>query len=71
MNGWISVKDKLPDNSALVIVCLAKTTVTAAHYNHGRKHWKQWNGVSDKFILGDGLVTHWKPLPEPPSVPHD
>lgn len=61
-SGWISVKDRLPDDERRVLVsCRTKKgqqSVNLAYY---------WNG----YWHGQGSmagVTHWMPLPEPPEV---
>lgn len=55
-NGWISVKDRLPEPKAMVL----------AHCTNGRMLTV---GYFDKDLdfLKSGRVTHWMPLPEPPE----
>ena len=55
-NGWISVKDRLPEPK----------TVVLAHCTNGRMLTV---GYFDKDLefLKSGRVTHWRPLPEPPE----
>jgi hypothetical protein len=57
MNEWISVKDRLPENSGLVNI--VKKGVVSAGFCEGGWWW-DINGRS-------GEVTHWQPLPEPPK----
>lgn len=62
-NGWISVKDRLPENDGLYIVC--KTI--RGHQISFEAHWKgnKWLSVVNNNLLD--YVTHWMPLPEPPK----
>ena len=59
-NGWISVKDRLPEPKAVVL----------AHCTNGRMLTV---GYFDKDLefLKSGRVTHWRPLPEPPESEDD
>lgn len=59
-NGWISVKDRLPEPKAMVL----------AHCTNGRMLTV---GYFDKDLeyLKSGRVTHWRPLPEPPESEDD
>lgn len=61
--GWISVKDRLPENDGLYIVC--KTV--KGHQISFEAHWKgnKWLSVVKNNQLD--YVTHWMPLPEPPK----
>ena len=67
MNGWISVKDKLPEYKNNIILY-------APGYS-GRPVRMGWldktdeNGHNWRDAQGFGIlsVTHWMPLPEPPE----
>lgn len=61
--GWISVKDRLPENDCLYIVC--KTV--KGHRISFEAHWvgNKWLSVVNNNQLD--YVTHWQPLPEPPK----
>lgn len=52
---WISVDERLPNDSMTVITCNAKGEVDADYYGY------YGLGFSDK------TVTHWMPLPEAPK----
>lgn len=64
---WISVEDDLPCNhkeltegvnTKSVIICTAGATVYSNRMNYINGKW-QW--------FGNGKVTHWMPIPEPPK----
>lgn len=61
--GWISVKNRLPENDGLYIVC---KTING-HQIIFEAHWKgnKWLSVVKNNQLD--YVTHWQPLPEPPK----
>ncbi len=75
LNGWISVKDRLPEKDENYIVtacdegCSAgegiwySTVVVVAEYYKGS--WTWYEGGSEYSL--EGIVTHWMPLPNPPK----
>lgn len=66
LNGWISVKDKLPNAQQNVIVCTDINTVTIAWINGD--HWvfaDTGNGHLENWSFDD--VKYWMPMPEPPK----
>ena len=65
-DGWISVKDRLPEDETEVIIFVQHKIgwyrVFGWHDEYG------WHSSAEEF--GDGesdFVTHWMPLPEPPE----
>lgn len=58
MSEWISVKERLPEESTNVLVVHDGGRVTI-----------EWMLSSRKFLYEEiyGYVTHWMPLPEPPE----
>lgn len=64
LNGWISVKDRLPEDDNFVFVYNSKDKeIIIANYK-GDNAW-------DSYAYGwlpDDAVTHWQPLPELPEV---
>ena len=65
VGGWISVKDRLPEENGVYLVFVARGYVE--FYTLLDKTW-----FSSTFnICDDGFVTHWKPLPEPPKEEDD
>ena len=79
-NGWISVKDRMPDIGDLVLLhasCSDQKTpfVSLGFLDNHPDHWieeKQWNVWErvqyDHLMLDIGKgVTYWMPLPKPPE----
>lgn len=80
-NGWISVKDRLPDAAGYeCLVCAVneiynQVHVFTAHTGYGEPGW--WTGnvhymarvksPSDNRVHHALRITHWMPLPEPPK----
>lgn len=61
-SGWISVKDRLPQEEGEVLVAL-HGTVHLAWYFSATKQWQTPSGT----VCGTDDVTHWMPLPKPPK----
>ena len=61
MQGWISVKEKLPEKSGGFLVSDGKRV-------EWRRFFRRRNG---QMLWGSSLnleiVTHWMPIPEPPK----
>ena len=61
LNGWISVKDRLPEDQVEVLVL---TRSKKGMRNVDKGYWS-----IDHFIhRGCAQVTHWMPLPELPEI---
>ena len=61
---WISVKDRLPEDGEIVLVCGSRGGVyTAVHNKPGQ--YRDWHKLNSKTHYCD--PTHWTPLPEPPK----
>lgn len=62
--NWISVKERLPRNGHLILVC---TNNNIYHITcRGSDFWnKLINGNEESF--GATFITHWMELPEPPQ----
>jgi hypothetical protein len=60
---WVSVYDRLPDNTKAVLVCIVSTQGPSFfeidHYVNGEFHFQALSKCNK--------VTHWMPLPEPPK----
>lgn len=61
-DGWISVKDRLPDTSRYVIACSDLGDVFECWYHLVDKRWIRHSVA----IVED--VTHWRELPDPPRM---
>ena len=58
---WISVKDKLPDSTPMVLAMCINGYELAYYGNYGKGQWTNTLGTEHLN------VTHWMPLPEPPK----
>lgn len=68
-SNWISVDERLPEDRQEVLIFVADgffgAYMTVSYYN-GNGHIKSWNNI----YLNE-TVTHWQPLPSPPSEVQD
>lgn len=67
MNGWISVKDRLPEESGYVLVHCSepKGYIRGVQYSAKNKAFNASDDSNAESAFTD--VTHWMPLPEPPE----
>ena len=65
-NGWISVKDRLPEPGTRVLLATRSGEVVVVKYNpvDARYPWRSPDGQ----ISWTGEGAHWQPLPPPPVV---
>ena len=67
-NGWISVKDRLPDDKERCLICTKNGRVYIAYYQPIGDKFSDyepfWQSDSCRFIA---YVTHWQYLPKPPK----
>lgn len=54
--GWISVKDRLPEDNEVYVVFNGEIALLATYRGDGK-----WMWIVDSYVLRD--VTHWIPLP--------
>ena len=61
-NGWISVKDRLPEKNGRYLVC-EYGEAYSAEYEKNRPD-SEWTDDYEGYFM---KVSHWMPLPEPPE----
>ena len=61
---WISVKDRLPEDGEIVLVCGSRGGVYTAVFNKPGQY-RGWHKLNSKSHYCD--PTHWMPLPQPPE----
>ena len=65
MSEWISVEDRLPDDESGYRVLVTANDILSQWVeilNHNGKFW-----VIDGGVEYPAIVTHWMPLPKPPT----
>ena len=60
---WIACKDQMPKDGKRVLVCNEIGIKSVASYN---TYYNEWN--SNDSFWWPREVTHWMPLPEPPTA---
>ncbi len=65
---WISLKDRLPDQSGLVLILVDEVTQYIAFYKRNHNKFTAY-GVRSVEI-NDFNTTHWMDLPEVPLCEH-
>ena len=67
-DGWISVKERLPEKNAAVIVHISSGDIDVRALgicdDDPNGLWYCYKGVDEPLRFNE--VTHWRPLPEPP-----
>ena len=66
LNGWISVKDRLPDYFTSVLVWCPGNKCIYAAYRNARQEWYTFDDTIAGHVVVN-MVTHWMPLPNPPK----
>lgn len=74
MKKWIDVKEQLPTDGDVILVCSEKNKVFPSTFKHGR--FERYFDIitPNSYGLIDRIqsiyytsITHWMPLPEPPK----
>ncbi len=73
--NWIALKDQLPPKNVGVLVSDG-VIVTAAQWSpifEGKPWWSghEFSGYEWEFDFSHESITHWMPLPEPPTTAGD
>ena len=63
MGEWISVEERLPEESEMYLVYCVDETVQVCLFIGGQWDAPRVRGSSEEFG-----ITHWMPLPSPPSA---
>lgn len=58
VSGWVSVKDRLPDEDGSTLICTKNGKVCTARFYKRQGGWNAYAGRN---------AAYWKPLPEPPK----
>ena len=64
-NGWISVKDRLPEDFQKVLVFWKEHGEPMVDTAFWQKDAKRFDG--EHWVRMEDKVTHWMPIPEPPQ----
>lgn len=58
VSGWVSVKERLPDEDGSTLICTKNGKVCTARFYKRQGGWNAYAGRN---------AAYWKPLPEPPK----
>ena len=72
---WISVDERLPDETQGFLVVLDGEDIDIRLFNSRNEPYQTYSSMMDKFLFLDNRgdwhttdkVTHWMPLPAPPT----
>lgn len=70
-SAWISVKDRLPEESGRYLVCdVPYEIMSVVAYSARWKRFNCYDTFDEEYVNGQGeyAVTHWMPLPDAPEV---
>jgi hypothetical protein len=63
-NGWISVKDRMPEDDVSILICSKRKTISKATYSSSMG---RYNIADSDYWYNELDVTHWMPLPDLPE----
>ena len=66
-NGWISVKDRLPDDKERYLICTEDGRIDIAYYQPIGDKFSDYEPFWQGSCRLTTSVTHWQPLPELPK----
>lgn len=66
MTKWISVKDGLPDENSIILICNSDKEVMIGEYGNSLEGYRFYTTNFEQYLL-PGIVTHWMTLPAPPG----
>ena len=67
-NEWVSVEERLPENSAEVLMWREKWKIAEAG-TYRNACFLVYDALGDSYKADD--ITYWMPLPAPPKKEHD
>jgi hypothetical protein len=70
MSEWISVKDKLPEKHADILILDNRDRVACGYWSINWSGLMYWHTARRCYDDGDKLdyITHWMLMPTPPNV---
>jgi hypothetical protein len=66
-NGWISVKDRLPDDKERYLICTEDGRIDIAYYQPIGDKFSDYEPFWQGSCRFTTYVTHWRTLPKPPK----
>ena len=66
MSEWISVKDRRPENGR--VLCVRKSEAFTGRRYIDILTADRGEFMDGAFVVADGNVTHWMPMPELPEA---
>jgi hypothetical protein len=65
-SDWVSVEDRLPEDSVDVLMCYWVGTVPIIYTGYIAGDYNAWHFGEEGENVGTTIITHWMPLPIPP-----
>lgn len=73
-DGWVKCSDRLPEKGTLVLPYIELNGIKlvsheASLFSGTFRFWRENDyGAFDWFVQKDHIITHWMPLPNPPTM---